>query len=626
MKKRYLIVLLLCFGLMFSTNMAPTPQDPDVFLKCAIPENEAKQICEYNFKDFGGVRINRIIEIRKPVDRYEYKMTLQVFVDPSDKKRILEVYEITTTEGVTFAEKPTFSSPTRVMWKVQDSTNITYYGTSYAWPLERPFRFYAIVRENLPSEENFEALFSFFEGFSRSRYDSIAFSIWFLTALAFIIILIGRYLYAAYINQGKSRREILQKAYGFGKKDFWNGIIHPAAFFVLVMLLKDKLREAVFFRSFFDAMRNLDVFSSIELFYIFSLFSTLALFSSFFYELLKFVFIGDKRYEEDFKPIEFKERGENLRKEISIAKDLAVQAKLQNIETKDIDASLDEIEKKSFDRSISIREIQEFTSQVRAIEDNITISITREKKKIEIEKSVEELMHSAREKIAECKHIDIYVGEEEKAFEDLKKTALEGLDRTVQQSYLLEDLIFRLDEKLKAASSWPDWKKVIENILKFKEKVTEDELAAIPLDWREWAMRRFVAEHGEGIMLEKNEIIKLQQRIFDEKVIHSSINPIKEIDGVEDVVISRIDGLVIHSTTKTGKLISAIASKLISKSSHFSQELSRGKVQSILLCAEKKMAAVSVMNEIMVICIADRNADIGIILANLKATAEKLAS
>jgi len=323
---------------------------------------------------------------------------------------------------------------------------------------------------------------------------------------------------------------------------------------------------------------------------------------------------------------QLKEKLEDMRKEITIAKDIVLQARSYDIDTELYDEVIRGLERRSYE-NITLKEVYESIFTIRKLTEELSIKINSE---IRVKEKVHEFyakIEELRDKIKECKVQEIAAEQEEKMLEEISSQDRGTLEKIERLNQIVSQILSNLDEKLRIAEKWKEWERTIENVLKMKNAAGENDLTIIPSDWRIWAMHRFALAHGgEGIILEGTGLMKIQPKAFNLEEIHSSVGLLLTIKGIYGIVISRRDGIPIYSNVDNAELVSAMVSKLVATASMVSGELEKGKVKTVLLNSPEKTLISIVEKNIILTCIASRKIDMGIIMENLKVIGEKLKS
>lgn len=91
----------------------------------------------------------------------------------------------------------------------------------------------------------------------------------------------------------------------------------------------------------------------------------------------------------------------------------------------------------------------------------------------------------------------------------------------------LETLVHTLDEKVNVMNQkWPEWKEELGKVLSENESVPINTLLFIPLQWREWAIEKFISENrAKGYAMEGDLVVKKEIKVGEliEKMVKELI-------------------------------------------------------------------------------------------------------
>ncbi|MEM4272587.1 MAG: hypothetical protein QXH30_03265, partial [Candidatus Bilamarchaeaceae archaeon] len=121
----------------------------------------------------------------------------------------------------------------------------------------------------------------------------------------------------------------------------------------------------------------------------------------------------------------------------------------------------------------------------------------------------------------------------------------------------LEMLEHTLNEKVNVMNQkWPEWKEEIGRITEESEVVPLNTLLAIPLQWREWAVEKFISENrAKGFALEGDAIVR--KRVNAGEAIEKKIKELMKAKIVENAVLLSQDEQAYSSFPKGKKTLAA---------------------------------------------------------------------
>lgn len=125
-----------------------------------------------------------------------------------------------------------------------------------------------------------------------------------------------------------------------------------------------------------------------------------------------------------------------------------------------------------------------------------------------------------------------------KSLIDFHLEKIEAMDKSLEQKVRIME------------ENWPVWNSEIEKAVEASEEVPIETLVSIPMQWREWAVSKFISEHrGKALVFEENRIKR--KKISMENLIANALGDIRRT-GLAQASIIIHDGKVLSNTFSKG--------------------------------------------------------------------------
>ena len=148
-----------------------------------------------------------------------------------------------------------------------------------------------------------------------------------------------------------------------------------------------------------------------------------------------------------------------------------------------------------------------------------------------------------------------------------------------------------LEQKVRIMEeSWPVWNSEIEKALDQSEEVTVETLVSIPMQWREWAVSKFISEHrGRALVLEENRIKR--RKVSIENMVSTSLAEIKRAGLVEGSIIMQGNKPLSNTFSKGNATVGAVLFlKLIGYSKAISKKFGEEEMKRFVIMGRKSAA------------------------------------
>lgn len=136
----------------------------------------------------------------------------------------------------------------------------------------------------------------------------------------------------------------------------------------------------------------------------------------------------------------------------------------------------------------------------------------------------------------------------------------------------LEEMDKRIEQKVSIMEeNWPVWNSEIEKAVDQSGEVPVETLVSIPMQWREWAVSKFISEHrGRHLILEENRIKR--RTVSVENMVNTALADLKR-DGLAEASIVIYDNKVVSNSFSKGN--ATVGAVLYLKLSGFAKAIAR---------------------------------------------------
>ncbi|MBD3398036.1 hypothetical protein GF412_02575 [Candidatus Micrarchaeota archaeon] len=189
----------------------------------------------------------------------------------------------------------------------------------------------------------------------------------------------------------------------------------------------------------------------------------------------------------------------------------------------------------------------------------------------------------------------------------------------------LETLDARLDEKVNVMNEkWPEWKEELGKALAGNESVPMNTLLFIPMQWREWAVEKYISENRtKGYVLENGVIVKREVKV--DELLTKKLKDLLKKKSVKHAVLLSKDLEVYNSLHKGKKtVVDVLFLKLKSYVGALSKKMGGNEVRRFLVSGEKHAGVYLSHNSYDAFIIAEK-AKIREVVEDWNAMVEKLS-
>ncbi|MFA5412431.1 MAG: hypothetical protein WC350_03760 [Candidatus Micrarchaeia archaeon] len=136
----------------------------------------------------------------------------------------------------------------------------------------------------------------------------------------------------------------------------------------------------------------------------------------------------------------------------------------------------------------------------------------------------------------------------------------------------LEEMDKRIEQKVTIMEeNWPVWNSEIEKAVDQSGEVPVETLVSIPMQWREWAVSKFISEHrGRHLILEENRIKR--RTVSVENMVNTALADLKREGLVEASIVIHDNKVVSNSFSRGNATVGAV---LYLKLSGFAKAIAR---------------------------------------------------
>ncbi|GEM_PF-1169680 len=123
---------------------------------------------------------------------------------------------------------------------------------------------------------------------------------------------------------------------------------------------------------------------------------------------------------------------------------------------------------------------------------------------------------------------------------------------------MLLEMEKKLDQKEEVMSkNWPEWKEEIDRAVKLSEQVPLETLLSIPVQWRDWAARKYLSEHrGRALVLEDGMIKR--RKIAVEEIVSRMMADFKKSGLVKAGILLHKGKPVYNSFSKGNRTVGTV--------------------------------------------------------------------
>lgn len=148
-----------------------------------------------------------------------------------------------------------------------------------------------------------------------------------------------------------------------------------------------------------------------------------------------------------------------------------------------------------------------------------------------------------------------------------------------------------LEQKVRIMEeSWPVWNSEIERALDQSEEVSVESLVSIPMQWREWAVSKFISEHrGRALVLEENRIKR--RKVSMENLISTTLAETKRAGLVQTSIIMQAGKVLSNSFSKGNSAVGAVLFlKLIGYTKAISKKFGEEEMKRFVIMGKRNAA------------------------------------
>jgi hypothetical protein len=189
----------------------------------------------------------------------------------------------------------------------------------------------------------------------------------------------------------------------------------------------------------------------------------------------------------------------------------------------------------------------------------------------------------------------------------------------------LETLDGRLDEKVNVMNEkWPEWKEELAKAVAGNDTVPLNTLLFIPMQWREWAVEKYISENRtKGYVLENEVIVKREVKV--DELLTKKLKDLLKKKTVNDAVLLSQDLEVFNSFHKGKKtVVDVLFLKLKSYVEALSTKMGASEVKRFVVSGEKNAAVYVTHGKYQALIVADK-ARIREVVEDWNAMVEKLS-
>lgn len=138
--------------------------------------------------------------------------------------------------------------------------------------------------------------------------------------------------------------------------------------------------------------------------------------------------------------------------------------------------------------------------------------------------------------------------------------------------------------------SWPVWSSEIEKALDQSEEVPVESLVSIPMQWREWAVSKFISEHrGRALVLEDNRIKR--RKVSTENLVSTAISDMRRSGLLQASIVMQGNKALSNSFSKGNATVgSVLFLKLLGYSKAISRKFGEDEIRRFVVMGKKSAA------------------------------------
>ena len=193
-------------------------------------------------------------------------------------------------------------------------------------------------------------------------------------------------------------------------------------------------------------------------------------------------------------------------------------------------------------------------------------------------------------------------------FEQMIESGKQNMAKQLMSFHMgmLLDLEKKLENKTKVMDEkWPEWREAIESALKQADEVPLNTLMAIPLQWREWAARKYISERRRALVIEGGAIKR--RKIAVEEVISRLISELERKKLMKKGVLMHNDKPVYNSFSKGNRTVgAALFLKLMEYSKSLSKKFGGAELHRFVMSGDKDAFVYLTNNEYRALLFADK--------------------
>lgn len=165
-----------------------------------------------------------------------------------------------------------------------------------------------------------------------------------------------------------------------------------------------------------------------------------------------------------------------------------------------------------------------------------------------------------------------------KSLIDFHMERIEAMDKGLEQKVRIME------------ESWPVWNSEIEKALDQSEEVSVESLVSIPMQWREWAVSKFISEHrGRALVLEENRIKR--RKVSMENLVNTTLAEIKRAGLVQSSIIMQGNKTLSNTFSKGNSIVGAVLFlKLIGYTKAISKKFGEEEMKRFVIMGKKNAA------------------------------------
>jgi predicted regulator of Ras-like GTPase activity (Roadblock/LC7/MglB family) len=193
---------------------------------------------------------------------------------------------------------------------------------------------------------------------------------------------------------------------------------------------------------------------------------------------------------------------------------------------------------------------------------------------------------------------------------------------------IIDNVLNRLRTKEAIIEGWPEWKKIISQLIKNNEKVTPQMLTTVPAEMRPIALEKFSKETKLSVAFDGINLIRMKEANKSvtgkiEQFLEEFVSE-KKVDGA---LVMRKDGLSVSDQLTEeyeGKEIATAFSSIILNSEKIANSTNYGIIENVILDAEDNFIATKIDDNNYLVAQSKSDVDYGAIIMMLRAVKRKI--